>query len=105
MKELPFIGREIEMESLKRLLSTRSASLIVVRGRRRIGKSRLLSEFGKEIKSFFLLVRLRVVKQQHNCRGMNLRGSFKEQKYLVLVRMIGEICFAISLNMLRKDVF
>jgi hypothetical protein len=49
----PFIGREPEMEMLKGLLSKRSASLIVVRGRRRIGKSRLLGEFGKEMKSFF----------------------------------------------------
>lgn len=48
-----FIGREAEMTRLKGLLSSRSASLIVVRGRRRIGKSRLLAEFGKEIRSLF----------------------------------------------------
>jgi hypothetical protein len=48
-----FIGREAEMSRLKGLLSARSASLIVVRGRRRIGKSRLLAEFGKEIRSLF----------------------------------------------------
>jgi hypothetical protein len=34
-------------------LASRSASLIVVRGRRRIGKSRLLAEFGKGIRSYF----------------------------------------------------
>lgn len=48
-----FIGREAEMARLKGLLTSRSASLIVVRGRRRIGKSRLLSEFGKELRSLF----------------------------------------------------
>jgi uncharacterized protein len=48
-----FIGREVEMTRLKGLLSSRSASLIVVRGRRRIGKSRLLSEFGKGMRSLF----------------------------------------------------
>ncbi len=53
MKTTQFIGREAEMARLKDLLSTRSANLIVVRGRRRIGKSRLLAEFGKEIKSYF----------------------------------------------------
>ena len=53
MKTAQFIGRETEMARLKGLLNTRSANLIVVRGRRRIGKSRLLAEFGKEIKSFF----------------------------------------------------
>jgi AAA+ ATPase superfamily predicted ATPase len=53
MKPAQFIGRETEMSRLKGLLSKNSASLIVVRGRRRIGKSRLLAEFGKEMKSFF----------------------------------------------------
>jgi hypothetical protein len=53
MKSAPFIGREVEMRRLNGLVSKRSASLIVIRGRRRIGKSRLLSEFGKSIKSFF----------------------------------------------------
>lgn len=53
MKPSQFIGREAEMTRLKGLLDKKSASLIVVRGRRRIGKSRLLAEFGKEMKSFF----------------------------------------------------
>ncbi|MBM3192334.1 MAG: ATPase [Chlamydiae bacterium] len=53
MKSSPFIGREAEMSRLRGLLEKRSASLIVVRGRRRIGKSRLLAEFGKELKCFF----------------------------------------------------
>ena len=48
-----FIGREAEMARLKDLLGTRSASLIVVRGRRRIGKSRLLAEFGKGMRSLY----------------------------------------------------
>lgn len=53
MHQSPFIGREAEMDRLKGLLKKKSASLIVVRGRRRIGKSRLLAEFGKGMKSFF----------------------------------------------------
>ncbi len=53
MKRSRFIGREVEMSRLKGLLDKKSASLIVVRGRRRIGKSRLLAEFGKEMKSYF----------------------------------------------------
>ncbi len=48
-----FIGREWEMTKLQEFIHKRSASLIVVRGRRRIGKSRLLKEFGKQMKSFF----------------------------------------------------
>lgn len=53
MKSSPFIGREVEMARLVGLLDKKSASLIVVRGRRRIGKSRLLAEFGKEMKTYF----------------------------------------------------
>lgn len=49
-----FIGREPEMNRLKGLVKKNSASLVVVRGRRRIGKSRLLAEFGKDMKNFFL---------------------------------------------------
>jgi len=44
-----FIGREYEMGRLSELLDKKSASLIVIKGRRRIGKSRLLTEFGKRL--------------------------------------------------------
>jgi hypothetical protein len=47
-----FIGRKAEMARLNDFLSKRSARLIVVRGRRRIGKSRLLKEFSRQMKSF-----------------------------------------------------
>lgn len=42
-----FIGRKHELEVLRRFLTKKTASLIVVRGRRRIGKSRLIEEFAK----------------------------------------------------------
>ena len=44
-----FIGRKEELQTLKNLLKKRSASLIVIKGRRRIGKSRLLEEFSRMI--------------------------------------------------------
>jgi AAA+ ATPase superfamily predicted ATPase len=44
-----FIGREEELETLRGLLRKTSASLIVIKGRRRIGKSRLLEEFARYI--------------------------------------------------------
>lgn len=47
-----FIGRKQELQKLQRLLKKSSASLIVVRGRRRIGKSRLIEEFGKGHKTY-----------------------------------------------------
>ena len=48
MNEIPFVGREADLLSLKQLLHKKSASLVVVKGRRRIGKSRLIEEFAKE---------------------------------------------------------
>lgn len=47
-----FIGRQAELDDLNRLLKKKSASFIVIRGRRRIGKSRLIQEFVKGKKSF-----------------------------------------------------
>jgi hypothetical protein len=47
-----FVGREAELEQLEQLRKKRSASLIVIRGRRRIGKSRLIKEFTKGKKSW-----------------------------------------------------
>src|SRR3989338_958525 len=42
-----FLGRELEYKKLKELLFKDSSSLAVIRGRRRIGKSRLAQEFSK----------------------------------------------------------
>lgn len=42
----PFVGRERELQRLEDLLKVGSASLVVIKGRRRIGKSRLAEEFG-----------------------------------------------------------
>ncbi len=43
----PFFGRDQELKKLKTLKQKNTASLVVIRGRRRIGKSRLIREFGK----------------------------------------------------------
>lgn len=43
-----FIGRETEISLLNSQLGKPSASLLVIHGRRRIGKSRLLEEFAKD---------------------------------------------------------
>lgn len=52
MKYDGFIGRRPELEKLQRLKSKKTASLVVMRGRRRIGKSRLASEFAKNLKFY-----------------------------------------------------
>lgn len=46
-KKFPFIGRDYELKLLNDLLSKKSASLAVINGRRRIGKSSLVKEFAR----------------------------------------------------------
>lgn len=50
-----FIGREKELESLKGLLLKKSSSLVVIRGRRRIGKSRLAEEYASSFTKAYIL--------------------------------------------------
>lgn len=45
---LPFVGRIQEIEIIKDLYQKKTASLIVLKGRRRIGKSRFLEEVGRD---------------------------------------------------------
>ena len=47
MEESIFVGRKKELKDLTTLLNKKTASLVVVKGRRRIGKSRLIAEFSK----------------------------------------------------------
>ncbi len=47
----PFYGRERELNLLRERLEMKIASLIVIKGRRRIGKSRLAEEFSKSFRT------------------------------------------------------
>ena len=47
MNGLPFVGRYSERESLNDL-TKKTSNLVVLQGRQRIGKSRLIREFGKK---------------------------------------------------------
>ena len=48
MKKAPFVGRMHEMQQLENLIRKKTSSLVVIYGRRRIGKSRLIEEFGQK---------------------------------------------------------
>lgn len=48
MQETPFYGRKDELERLLLLEKKKTSSLVVIKGRRRIGKSRLILEFSKK---------------------------------------------------------
>lgn len=50
--DMRFIGRKKELESLELLLKKKSASMVVIRGRRRVGKSRLIKEFVSDKESW-----------------------------------------------------
>lgn len=54
MNKVPFIGRQEEMRNLERLFKKKTPSLVVIEGRRRIGKSRLVQEFGKNYQFYQL---------------------------------------------------
>jgi uncharacterized protein len=49
---IPFIGRKEELDHLNQMSKMNGPRLVVVKGRRRIGKSRLVEEFAKD-KVFF----------------------------------------------------
>lgn len=49
MKKLTFVGRQAELDRLQLLLKRKLASIVVIKGRRRIGKSRLVEEFAKQL--------------------------------------------------------
>jgi AAA+ ATPase superfamily predicted ATPase len=53
-----FIGRQEELNQLVEVTQKKAASFIVVRGRRRIGKSRLIEEFSKRFDNFYTFVGL-----------------------------------------------
>jgi uncharacterized protein len=49
-----FIGRQEELKKLRDLSAKKLASFLVVRGRRRIGKTRLIEEFSKCFDRFYI---------------------------------------------------
>ena len=49
--ETPFYGRKEELDRLGGLLKKKTSSLVVIKGRWRIGKSRLILEFSKGLKA------------------------------------------------------
>lgn len=73
-----FIGRQEELQILKGLLNKRSASLIVIKGRRRIGKSRLLEEFSQLFDKSYLFSGLPPT-EAVNATAQSQRDEFARQ--------------------------
>lgn len=75
MERTPFIGRKEELKQLNSLLEKRSASLVVVRGRRRIGKSRLVEQFAKNHR----FIRFSGIPPSSNLTDQSQRDIFTQQ--------------------------
>lgn len=69
--ETPFIGRSTELKRLLELKKKTTSSLIVIRGRRRIGKSRLAEEFGKTFDHFIEIQGLGPANSSNNQDQLN----------------------------------
>ena len=71
-----FIGRDYELNELQRFLKKRTATLIVCRGRRRIGKSALVEQFGLKAKSF---IQIQGIPPRKDLSNQKQLDSFSEQ--------------------------
>ena len=73
-----FVGRKAELAKLFEFTCKKSASFIVVKGRRRIGKSRLIAEFGQSFEKFYRFIGLppeKNVTAQHQLEEFSLQIS------------------------------
>ncbi len=75
MNRSPFIGRSEEIKLLKNLTKKRTSSLVVVHGRRRIGKSRLIEEFGKK----YRFLRFSGLPPEEKTTAQDQRNEFAKQ--------------------------
>src|SRR5688500_5306460 len=51
-RSTPFYGREHELQRLKELTHRKTATIVVIKGRRRIGKSRLIQELARQLPGY-----------------------------------------------------
>lgn len=82
-----FVGRQRELNLLKGLLRKRTSSLVVIRGRRRIGKSRLAHEFARSFDNAFIFSGLPPPETDVPVSEDDQRAEFARQMQL----MLGEV--------------
>ena len=78
-----FVGRKVQLERLEALYKKKMPSLVVVKGRRRIGKSRLIGEFAKisGTKTFWSFAGLAI---ENGISAQEQRDHFARQLALML---------------------
>lgn len=75
LKNIPFVGRKEALAELKILDDSLGASLVVIRGRRRIGKSRLVEEYAKNER----FIRFSGLAPEEGITAKNQRENFANQ--------------------------
>jgi len=92
-----FLGREKELELLLDLCQKKSASFVVIKGRRRIGKSRLVEELSKHFSQFYAFTGL---PPDHKLTAQQQLDEFSRQIALKWLAKTGhkigknKLCFA-----------
>lgn len=74
-----FVGRKNELKLLSNLLRKKTASLVVIKGRRRVGKSRLVEEFAKNI-HFYEFIGLAPEKSKQKRKNIQRRDFVRQMK-------------------------
>lgn len=74
-----FIDREQELQTLTKEYERKTASFVVIYGRRRVGKTTLIKEFCKDKKAIFFLATEENEKQNRDAFQMSLAESFQNE--------------------------
>ena len=96
-----FVDRESEMETLQREYDREGSSLVIVYGRRRVGKTTLISEFIKDKRALFFLASEESEIQNRNdfkektadFLGSDLMKHSEVKSWEVLFKAIGDTAF------------
>ncbi len=74
-----FVGRKYELNSLELLHRSSGSSLVVVKGRRRVGKSKLISHFAQQKKDDCRFFSFSGIAPQNGVTAQNQRDNFLQQ--------------------------
>ncbi|MBS0629728.1 MAG: AAA family ATPase [Verrucomicrobia bacterium] len=95
---MPFFGRTKELHDLKELLNKKASSLVVIRGRRRVGKTRLVEEFSKSFPKKFFFAGLAPENPEELRPGINNPTLAQKQRDAFADRM-----YALGIPCSRRD--
>ena len=77
-----FINREAELETLNNEYSSQNPSLMIIYGRRRVGKTTLISEFIQDKKAMYFLADKETEKESMKRFSSSVADYMEEKLYL-----------------------